>query len=50
MGMEPWVNFLTATSYDEASRPILEARRFVEASVAMGVSASILSGRVEGVL
>lgn len=50
MGMEPWVNFLTATSYDDESRPILEARQFVEACLATGVRASILSGRVEGTL
>lgn len=50
MGQEPWLRFITSIQYTEASKPIVESRKLVEACRGRGIPAERLEGRKEIVL
>ena len=44
MGQEPWLTYVTAIQYTEASRPIIESNKLVEACRGRGITAERLFG------
>jgi L-ascorbate metabolism protein UlaG (beta-lactamase superfamily) len=50
MGLEPWLDFITSIRYEPDARPLVEARRFVEACAQRGRPAELLLGSKELVL
>ncbi|HKY27462.1 MAG TPA: hypothetical protein VJM12_05900, partial [Pyrinomonadaceae bacterium] len=47
MGQEPWLTFLTSIQYTEASRPIVDSNKLVDACKQQGIESERLFGSKE---